>query len=214
MLIPKKGVFQGVVATVGKGFHTRLRGGLGHADDLYWSLRKRGRRNGAWPGNTKHAICQRRVYVLDLETRRHVDCALESAVLYFFHRIHDKRRVCISEKWRGPTVARDRESTIMGQMDAYFLFLEAWELKCSTDEVRLRLITYFDARTHDLSTVTLSGSYSPAVGDDQLDILGCKSAVERTEVVCGGCVGGVLVSVHGEGSAECHEVKDATRRNL
>jgi hypothetical protein len=67
MLIPKQGVFQGVVATVRQSFHTRLRGGLSHANDLCWSLRKRGRRNGAWPGNTKHAIRQRRVYVLDLD---------------------------------------------------------------------------------------------------------------------------------------------------
>jgi len=61
-----------------------------------------------------------------LETGRHIDCALKSAVLYFFQRIHDKRGVCISKKWRRSTAARDRESTIMGQMDAYLLFLEAW----------------------------------------------------------------------------------------
>jgi len=151
----KKGVFQGVVTTVREIPDTRLRDGLGHADDLGWSLRKRERRGNAWPGNTKHSIRQRRVYVLDLETGWHTDCALEPPVLYFFHRIHDKRCVCIGQKWRGPTVARDRESAIMCQMDAYLLFLEAWDLKCSSDEARFRLVAYFHARTHHISSVTL-----------------------------------------------------------
>ena len=31
----------------------------------------------------------------------------------------------------------------MRQMDAYLLFLEAWDLKCSSDETRFRLIAYF-----------------------------------------------------------------------
>jgi hypothetical protein len=142
---------------------------------------KRGARNGAWPRNTQHAICQRRVYVLDLETRWYTDCTLESAILYFFHRIHDKGGICVSKKGRGSTVARDRELTIMGQMNAYLLFLETWELKCSGDEVGLRLIAYFHAgrkvrengqrekcentpRPHGLPT--LSGSYSPAMSED------------------------------------------------
>jgi hypothetical protein len=66
-------------------------------------------------------------------------------------------------------------------MNAYLLFLETWELKCSGDEVGLRLIAYFHAgrkvrengerkkgqdapRTHGLPT--LSGHYSPAVSED------------------------------------------------
>jgi len=45
----------------------RLQGSLGHADDLHWSLRKRGKENDMWPENTKHSICQRHVYVLGLK---------------------------------------------------------------------------------------------------------------------------------------------------
>jgi hypothetical protein len=120
-------------------------------------------RNVAWPRNAQHAISQRRVYVLNLETSWYIDCALEPAILYFFHRIHDKTRVCIGKKRRGPTVARDRESTIMGQMNAYLLFLETWDFKCSGYEAGLRLIAYFHARAHD---PTRSGGYSPAVGEN------------------------------------------------
>jgi hypothetical protein len=49
-------------------------------------------------------------------------------------------------------------------MDAYLLFLETWELKCSGDEAGLRLIAYFHAWTHGLPT--LNGGYSPAVSED------------------------------------------------
>ena len=44
-------------------------------------------------------------------------------------------------------VTRDRETTVMRQMDAYLLLLEAWQLERSSDEVRLRLIAYFYARS-------------------------------------------------------------------
>lgn len=145
-------------------FHTLFRAVLCHTDELCWSLRERRGRNGTWPRNTQHPICQRRVYILDLETSWYIDCALESAVLYIFHRIHHKAGVCISKKGRGPTVARDRESTIMRQVNAYILFLETWELKCGGDEAGLRLIAYFHARTHDLST--LSCGYSSPMCKD------------------------------------------------
>jgi hypothetical protein len=46
-------------------------------------------------------------------------------------------------------------------MNAYLLFLETRELKCSGDEGGLRLIAYLHARTHGLST--LSCGYSPAM---------------------------------------------------
>jgi hypothetical protein len=69
----------------------------------------------------------------------------------------------------------------MGQMNAYLLFLETWQLKCSGDEVGLRLIAYFHAgrkvrqhgerkkgddapRTHGLPTQ--SRDCSPAVSKD------------------------------------------------
>ena len=51
---------------------------------------------------------------------------------------------------------------------------------------------------HHISSVTSSSSYSPVVGNGLLDVLGCKSVVERTEASCGGCFRRVLVSVHGE----------------
>jgi hypothetical protein len=50
-----------------------------------------------------------------LETGGHIDCALEAAVLHVFHRMYGKGGFCISKKWRGATVARDRASTVMGQ---------------------------------------------------------------------------------------------------
>jgi hypothetical protein len=40
---------------------------LRHAQHMHWHLWKRGKRNGAWPGNAKYAIRQARVYVLDLD---------------------------------------------------------------------------------------------------------------------------------------------------
>ncbi len=36
----------------------------------------------------------------------------------------------------------------MGQMDTYFLFLETWKLKCSSDEAGLRFVAYFHAGTN------------------------------------------------------------------
>ena len=53
--------------SVKESFHTRFRGVSCHADDLCWPLRKRRGRNDARPRNTQHAICQRCVYVLDLD---------------------------------------------------------------------------------------------------------------------------------------------------
>jgi hypothetical protein len=80
-----------------------------------------------------------------LKPRWNTDCALELSVLEFFHRIHSESRVCVGEEGRGLTIARDRQTTIMSQMNAYLLFLKAWELECSGDETRLRLITNFHA---------------------------------------------------------------------
>jgi hypothetical protein len=93
ILVLEKGAFQGWCLMCEREFHTRFRAVLRHTHDLCWSLRERRRRNGAWPRNTQHPICQRRVYILDLETSWYIDCAFESAVLYFFHRIHHKAGV-------------------------------------------------------------------------------------------------------------------------
>jgi hypothetical protein len=43
-------------------------------------------------------------------------------------------------------VTGDRETTVMSQMNAYLLLLEAWKLERSGDKVGLRLIAYFYAR--------------------------------------------------------------------
>jgi hypothetical protein len=63
---------------------------------------------------------------MTLKTRWYIDCALKSAILEFFHRIHGKGRVCVRKEWRRSPVARNREATITGQMDAYLLFFETW----------------------------------------------------------------------------------------
>lgn len=121
-----------------------------HAENMCRRLWYQGHRNRAWPGNTKHAIHQARVYVLDLDdsgqriyyksaahgdkpnrrtylkSRRYIDRALEPAVLEFLHRIRGEGRVCVGEEGRGPPVARDGETTIIRQMHAYLLLLETW----------------------------------------------------------------------------------------
>lgn len=61
-----------------------------------------------------------------LKTRWDIDRALEPAILEFLHMIHGESRVRVGKKGRGPPVARDRETTIIGQMNAYLLFLETW----------------------------------------------------------------------------------------
>jgi hypothetical protein len=43
-------------------------------------------------------------------------------------------------------VTRDRETTVMSQMNAYLLLLDARKLERSGDEVRVGLIAYFYAR--------------------------------------------------------------------
>lgn len=78
-----------------------------------------------------------------LKTRWYIDCALEPAVLEFFHGIHGETRVCVSEEGRRLTVAGDGETTIMGQMNTYLLLPKTWELKCSGDKTGPRMIAYF-----------------------------------------------------------------------
>lgn len=153
-------------------------GCLRHGENMRWWRRE----DGAWPGNTEHAICQRCVYVFDLKPCRHVDRALKSAVLEFFHGIDWKRRICVGQKWRRGSVTGDGETTIMSQMNAYILFLETWKLERSGNEVRLRLITYLYAGTHGLlrGYPMLSSGYPPSVSEDKVYISCCKSTVERT----------------------------------
>jgi hypothetical protein len=140
---------------------------LCHAENMCRRLWKKRQRNCAWPGDTKHAIRQARVYVPDLkdssqciyyrstahggkrnrrtylESRRYIDRALEPAVLEFLHRIHGETRVCVGKEGRGPSLARDGEPTIIRQMHAYLLLLETWYLKSSSDETGLWFIAYF-----------------------------------------------------------------------
>jgi hypothetical protein len=80
-----------------------------------------------------------------LKARRDINCTLKSTVLEFFHRKHGKSRIHISQQGRWLTVARDGETAIRSQMNAYLLFLETWKLKGSGDILRLRLIAYLYA---------------------------------------------------------------------
>jgi hypothetical protein len=61
-----------------------------------------------------------------LKTRWYIDRALKSAVLEFFHRIHREGGICVGKERRRSPVARNCETTVIGQMHAYLLFLETW----------------------------------------------------------------------------------------
>jgi hypothetical protein len=114
----------------GSTSYTRTRSVLRHADNMCWPEWQGRRRYDAWPGNTKHPVRQRRIYVLDLDqssqcirrercpakgepqkkvaylkTNWYSNCALESTILEFLHRIHGESRVSVGKERRGSPIA-------------------------------------------------------------------------------------------------------------